>query len=56
MATEDFLSCLLRVAIENATAAVGVKIGWRGKDTNANLVGNYVYLSALFAPTSGRDR
>ena len=44
------------VAIENATAAVGVKIGWRGKDANANLVGNYVYLSALFAPTSGRDR
>ena len=56
MATEEFLSCLLMAAIEKAAAAEGVKIGWRGKDTRANLIerfkdGNYVYLSALFAPT-----
>jgi ParB/RepB/Spo0J family partition protein len=56
MATEEFLSCVSKAAIEKAAAAEGVKIGSRGKDTRANLIkrfkdGIYVYPSALFAPT-----
>ena len=56
MATEEFLSCLSKAAIEKAAADEGVKIGSRGKDTRANLIerfkdGTYVHPSALFAPT-----
>jgi ParB family transcriptional regulator, chromosome partitioning protein len=56
MATEEFLSCLSKAALERAAAAEGVRIGSRGKDTRANLIerfkdGTYVYPSALFAPT-----
>jgi ParB family transcriptional regulator, chromosome partitioning protein len=56
MATEEFLSCLSKAALEKAAAAEGVRIGSRGKDTRANLIerfkgGTYVYPSALFAPT-----
>ena len=56
MATEAFLSCLSKAALEKAAAAEGVKIGSRGKDTRANLIerfkeGIYVHPSALFAPT-----
>ena len=56
MATEEFLSCLSKAALERAAAAEGVKIGSRGKDTRANLIerfkdGTYVHPSALFAPT-----
>jgi ParB family chromosome partitioning protein len=56
MATEEFLSCLSKAAVEKAAAAEGVKIGSRGKDTRANLIerfkdGTYVHPSALFAPT-----
>ena len=56
MATEEFLSCLSKAALEKAAAAEGVKIGSRGKDTRANLIerfkdGIYVHPSALFAPT-----
>jgi len=56
MATEEFLSCLSKAAVEKAAAAEGVKIGSRGKDTRANLIeqfkdGTYVHASALFAPT-----
>jgi ParB family transcriptional regulator, chromosome partitioning protein len=56
MATEEFLSCLSKAAIEKAAADEGVKIGSRGKDTRANLIerfkdGIYVYPSALFPPT-----
>ena len=56
MATEEFLSCLSKAALEKAPAAEGVKIGSRGKDTRANLIerfkdGTYVHPSALFAPT-----
>ena len=56
MATEDFLSCLSKAAIEKVAADEGVKIGSRGKDTRANLIerfkhGIYVYPSALFPPT-----
>ena len=57
MATEEFLSCLSKAALEKAAAAEGVKIGSRGKDTRANLIerfkdGTYVHPSALFAPTA----
>ncbi len=56
MATEAFLSCLSKAALEKAAVAEGVKIGSRGKDTRANLIerfkeGIYVHPSALFAPT-----
>jgi ParB/RepB/Spo0J family partition protein len=56
MATEEFLSCLSKAALEKAAAADGVKIGSRGRDTRANLIerfkdGTYVHPSALFAPT-----
>jgi ParB family transcriptional regulator, chromosome partitioning protein len=56
MATEEFLSCLSKAALEKAAVAEGVKIGSRGKDTRANLIerfkdGAYVHPSALFAPT-----
>ena len=56
MATEEFLSCLSKAAIEKAAAEEGVKIGSRGKDTRANLIerfkgGSYVYPNALSAPT-----
>jgi len=56
MATEEFLACLSKAALEKAAAAEGVKIGSRGKDTRANLIerfkdGTYVHPSALFAPT-----
>jgi ParB family chromosome partitioning protein len=56
MATEAFLSCLSKAALEKAAVAESVKIGSRGKDTRANLIerfkdGIYVHPSALFAPT-----
>jgi ParB family chromosome partitioning protein len=56
MATEEFLSCLSKAALEKAAEAEDVKIGSRGKDTRANLIerfkdGTYVYPSAQFAPT-----
>jgi ParB/RepB/Spo0J family partition protein len=56
MATEEFLSCLSKAALEKAAATESVKIGSRGKDTRANLIerfkdGTYVHPSALFAPT-----
>ena len=55
MATEEFLSCLSKAALEKAAAAESVKIGSRAKDTRANLIerfkdGTYVHPSALFAP------
>ena len=53
MATEEFLFCLSKGALEKAAAAEGVKIGSRGKDTRANLIerfkhGVYIYPSAVF--------
>jgi ParB family transcriptional regulator, chromosome partitioning protein len=56
MATEEFLSCLSKAAIEKAATDERVTIGSRGKDTRANLIerfkdGIYVYPSARFAPT-----
>ena len=56
MATEEFLTCLSKAALEKAATAEGVKTGSRAKDTRANLIarfkdGTYVHPSALFAPT-----
>jgi ParB family chromosome partitioning protein len=56
MATEDFLSCLSRGALETAARAEGVNIAPRVKDTRARMVtrfkdGTFVYPAALFALT-----
>ncbi|HUZ62986.1 MAG TPA: ParB N-terminal domain-containing protein [Acetobacteraceae bacterium] len=56
MATEEFLACLSRGALETAATAEGVNIAPRAKDTRARLVahfngGTYVYPGALFRPT-----
>ena len=57
MATEEFLACLSKAAIENAAAAEGVKIGSRGKDTRANLIERYKTAStSTRAPCSRRHR
>ena len=56
MATEEFLSCLSRGALETAAKAEGVNIAPRAKDTRARLVtrfkdGTFVYPAALFRLT-----
>jgi ParB family transcriptional regulator, chromosome partitioning protein len=56
MATEDFLSCLSRGALETAARAEGVNIAPRAKDTRARLVthfheGTFVYPGARFLLT-----
>jgi ParB-like chromosome segregation protein Spo0J len=56
MATEAFLSCLSRSALEAAAAAESVNIAPRAKDTRARMVkqfagGAYVYPGALFRLT-----
>ena len=53
MATEEFLSCLSRGALEKAAAAEGVRVEVRAKDTRARMVtrftdGTFVYRGALF--------
>ena len=53
MATEEFLSCLSRGALEKAAAAEGVRVEVRAKDTRARMVGRFtngtfVYPGALF--------
>jgi ParB family chromosome partitioning protein len=53
MATEDFLSCLSRGALETVAKVESVNIAPRAKDTRARIVtrfkdGTYVYPSALF--------
>ena len=53
MATEEFLSCLSRSALEKAAAAEGVRVEVRAKDTRARMVGRFtdgtfVYPGALF--------
>jgi ParB/RepB/Spo0J family partition protein len=53
MATEDFLSCLSRGALETAARAEGVNIAQRAKDTRARMVtrfkdGTFIYPGALF--------
>ena len=56
MATEEFLSCLSRGALETAVRAEGINIAPRAKDTRARMVtrfkdGTFVYPGALFRLT-----
>jgi len=56
MATEEFLSCLSKTAIERAAAAEEVRVEARGKDTRAQLIARfkdatYVYPAARFKMT-----
>jgi len=56
MATEDFLSCLSRGALETVAKAEGVNIAPRAKDTRARMItrfkdGTFVYPAALFPLT-----
>ena len=56
MATEEFLSCLSRGALETVAKAEGVNIAPRAKDTRARMVtrfkdGTFVYPAALFRLT-----
>src|ERR1700678_4614901 len=56
MATEEFLSCLSKGALETVTRAEGVNIAPRAKDTRARMVtrfkdGTFVYPSAVFRLT-----
>jgi ParB family chromosome partitioning protein len=56
MATEEFLSCLSRGALETAAGAEGIDIAPRAKDTRARMVtrfkdGTFVYPGALFRLT-----
>jgi ParB/RepB/Spo0J family partition protein len=56
MATEDFLSCLSRGALETAATAEGVNTAPRAKDTRARMVtrfheGTFVYPGARFVLT-----
>ena len=58
MATEEFLSCLSRGALEKAAAAEGVRVEVRAKDTRARMVvrftdGTFVYPGALFRLAPG---
>jgi ParB family transcriptional regulator, chromosome partitioning protein len=57
MATEEFLSCLSRQALEATASANGARIGARVRDTRANLVSHfqgttYRHPSAVFTPTA----
>jgi ParB family transcriptional regulator, chromosome partitioning protein len=57
MATEEFLSCLSRGALENVATAEGVNIAPRAKDTRARMVtrfkdSTFVYPGALFRLTA----
>ena len=56
MATEEFLSCLSRGALEKAAAAESVRVEARAKDTRARMVthfrdSTFVYSGALFRLT-----
>jgi ParB family chromosome partitioning protein len=56
MATEEFLSCMSRGALETAAKTEGVDIAPRVKDTRARMVtrfkdGTFVYPGALFRLT-----
>jgi ParB/RepB/Spo0J family partition protein len=56
MATEEFLSCLSRGALERVAVAESVNIAPRAKDTRARMIarfreGNFIYPGALFRLT-----
>jgi ParB family transcriptional regulator, chromosome partitioning protein len=57
MATEEFLSCLSRSALETVARTEGVNIAPRAKDTRERMVarfeeGSFVYPGALFRLTA----
>ncbi len=57
MATEEFLPCLSRAALERAASAEGVLPGQRAKDTRAAVIARFegsrfIYPDARFAPTA----
>ena len=61
MATEAFLSCLSRGALETAARDAGVNIAPRAKDTRARMVshfqdGTFVYPGALFRLTAAEQQ
>lgn len=61
MATEEFLPCLSKAALERAASAKGVQPGQRAKDTRAALIerfqgGRFIYPDARFAPTDAELR
>jgi ParB family chromosome partitioning protein len=61
MATEAFLSCLSRTALETAARDAGVNIAPRAKDTRSRLVSHFqeatfVYPGALFRLTASEQR
>jgi len=61
MATEAFLSCLTRSALETAARDAGVNIAPRAKDTRSRVVsyfqeGTFVYPGALFRLTSAEQQ
>jgi ParB family chromosome partitioning protein len=64
MATDDFLKCLSKSAIEKVATAEGVRVEVRGKDTRARVAerfksGRYVHPAAGFSLTEAelaRDR
>lgn len=61
MATEAFLSCLSRSALETAAREAGVNIAPRAKDTRSRMVshfqeGTFVYPGALFRLTPAEQR
>ena len=59
MATEEFLSCVSRSALERSCAGVSVHLRQKVKDTRAALVehfkeGRFVHPAALFAPDAAK--
>jgi len=57
MATEEFLACLSRAALERSAAAKGVRVEVRVKDTRARMVerfknANWIYPGSQFTPSA----
>jgi ParB family chromosome partitioning protein len=57
MATDTFLPCLSRAALERAASAAGLRVEVRAKDTRARLIerfksGTYVHPEAAFGLTA----
>ena len=57
MATEEFLSCLSRGALERLAAVEGVRVEVRVKDTRARMVerfkdGRWLYPAGVFTPSA----
>ena len=57
MATEEFLACLSRAALERSAATEGVRVEVRVKDTRARMVerfkdGTWIYPSSRFTASA----